>query len=253
MAIRRIGQVMVDLGYITEEQLQILLEEQKEHHNELLGQLAITMGLISDDQLVQALAEHLNIPAIALADAQIRPEVIGVITPTMADVYKIIPIELKDNVLTLVMAEPQKLQVIDELRGLLGYQISPAISSEGEINKALTKYYAAAASESMEQLLEDIKQDDALKDVILSSGDDAAIDLTTAEAMAESAPVRKLLNMVLLMAIRDRASDIHFEPFEDEFKIRVRADGALYEMVPPPKHLAMALTTRIKVMANLDC
>ncbi|MBR6435631.1 MAG: type II/IV secretion system protein, partial [Thermoguttaceae bacterium] len=78
------------------------------------------------------------------------------------------------------------------------------------------------------------------------------IDLTGAQAMAESAPVRKLLNMVLLMAIRDRASDIHFEPFENEFKIRVRADGALYEMVPPPKHLALALTTRIKVMANLD-
>src|SRR5690606_16133959 len=81
---------------------------------------------------------------------------------------------------------------------------------------------------------------------------DGAIDLTSAEALVDSAPVRKLLNMVLLLAIKDHASDIHFEPFEDEFRIRIKADGVLYEMVPPPRHLAFAITTRIKVMANLD-
>ena len=81
---------------------------------------------------------------------------------------------------------------------------------------------------------------------------DGPVDLTSVEAMADSAPVRKLLNMVLLMAIRDHASDLHFEPFEDEFRIRIKADGVLYEMVPPPRHLAFAITTRIKVMANLD-
>ena len=79
---------------------------------------------------------------------------------------------------------------------------------------------------------------------------DGPIDLTGAEALADSAPVRKLLNMVLLLAIKDHASDIHFEPFEDEFRIRIKADGVLYEMVPPPRHLAFAITTRIKVMAN---
>jgi type IV pilus assembly protein PilB len=78
------------------------------------------------------------------------------------------------------------------------------------------------------------------------------VDLAGAEALADSAPVRKLLNMVLLLAIKDHASDLHFEPFEDEFRIRIKADGVLYEMVPPPRHLAFAITTRIKVMANLD-
>ncbi len=84
------------------------------------------------------------------------------------------------------------------------------------------------------------------------AGNEGPIDLTSVEALADSAPVRKLLNMVLLLAIKDHASDLHFEPFEDEFRIRIKADGVLYEMVPPPRHLAFAITTRIKVMANLD-
>ena len=253
MAIKRIGQVMIDHGFITPEQLDILLEKQKEHRHELIGQLAISMGLITDDQLVEVLADHLNVPAYNLAETDIRAEVIAIITPTMADVYKIIPVSLEGNVLTIVMAQPQQLQVIDELRTLLGYDIRPAVASEADINKAYAKYYEAATTDTMELVLADIEQDAELNKAIQAANSmDETIDLTGAQAMAESAPVRKLLNMVLLMAIRDRASDIHFEPFENEFKIRVRADGALYEMVPPPKHLAMALTTRIKVMANLD-
>ncbi|MBR5711146.1 MAG: Flp pilus assembly complex ATPase component TadA [Thermoguttaceae bacterium] len=253
MAIKRIGQVMIDHGFITPEQLDILLEKQKEHRHELIGQLAISMGLITDEQLVEVLADHLNVPAYNLAETDIRAEVIAIITPTMADVYKIIPVSLEGNVLTIVMAQPQQLQVIDELRTLLGYDIRPAVASEADINKAYAKYYEAATTDTMELVLADIEQDAELNKAIQAANSmDETIDLTGAQAMAESAPVRKLLNMVLLMAIRDRASDIHFEPFENEFKIRVRADGALYEMVPPPKHLAMALTTRIKVMANLD-
>ncbi len=253
MAIKRIGQVMIDHGFITPEQLDILLEKQKEHRHELIGQLAISMGLISDEQLVEVLADHLNVPAYNLAETDIQAEVIAIITPTMADVYKIIPVSLEGNVLTIVMAQPQQLQVIDELRTLLGYDIRPAVASEADINKAYAKYYEAATTDTMELVLADIEQDAELNKAIQAANSmDETIDLTGAQAMAESAPVRKLLNMVLLMAIRDRASDIHFEPFENEFKIRVRADGALYEMVPPPKHLALALTTRIKVMANLD-
>ena len=253
MAIKRIGQVMIDHGFITPEQLDILLEKQKEHRHELIGQLAISMGLITDEQLVEVLADHLNVPAYNLAETDIRAEVIGIITPTQADVYKIIPVSLEGNVLTVVMAQPQQLQVVDELRTQLGYDIRPAVASESDINKAYAKYYEAATTDSMDQLLVDIEQDEELNKAIQAANSlDETIDLTGAQAMAESAPVRKLLNMVLLMAIRDRASDIHFEPFENEFKIRVRADGALYEMVPPPKHLALALTTRIKVMANLD-
>jgi type IV pilus assembly protein PilB len=125
------------------------------------------------------------------------------------------------------------------------------VATEAEIQKAIEKHYSSA-SDSVESLVDDLEQDDELAAAAAAAGREGATDLTSVEALAESAPVRKLLNMVLLLAIRDGASDIHFEPFETEFRIRLKADGVLQEMVPPPKHLAFAITTRIKVMANLD-
>src|SRR5690606_22812372 len=111
--------------------------------------------------------------------------------------------------------------------------------------------YYDSDSESVEKLVAELAGDEELKAAI-SMLENEKFNLTDMEALADSAPVRKLLNMVLLLAIKDQASDIHFEPFEDEFRIRIKAEGVLYEMVPPPRHLAFAITTRIKVMANLD-
>ena len=117
--------------------------------------------------------------------------------------------------------------------------------------KALERYYAVGG-ESVESLISDMEDDASLAKAAEAMEKDGPLDLTSVEALADSAPVRKLLNMVFLLAIKDHASDMHFEPFENEFKIRIRADGVLYEMVPPPRHLAFAITTRIKVMADLD-
>ena len=125
------------------------------------------------------------------------------------------------------------------------------VATERDIQKALQRYYATG-SESVESIVADLEADEELAAAAEAVSGEGPIDLTSAEALADSAPVRKLLNMVLLLAIKDHASDLHFEPFEDEFRIRIKADGVLYEMVPPPRHLAFAITTRIKVMANLD-
>ena len=125
------------------------------------------------------------------------------------------------------------------------------MTTEREIKQAMDRYYNAAG-ESVESIIADLEDDEDLLKQAEALAGDGPIDLTGAEALADSAPVRKLLNMVLLLAIKDHASDVHFEPFEDEFRIRIKADGVLYEMVPPPRHLAFAITTRIKVMANLD-
>jgi len=250
MAIRRIGQILVDLGFISEQQLELLLEEQQQHKGELLGQIAIRMGLINDDQLAQALAEQFNLQIIQLNDVVVPPEVLNRITEPMAQLYKIVPVSFQDNTLTIAMCEPQKLSVIDELRSFLGYDIRPVVTTERQINRALERYYSG--SESVEKIIEDLERDEELSKAAESLAGDGVVDLASVEALAESAPVRKLLNMVLLMAIKDHASDLHFEPFENEFRIRIRADGVLYELVPPPRHLAFAITTRIKVMANLD-
>ncbi len=251
MAIRRIGQVLVDLGFITEEQLEVLLEEQEQRPGELLGQIAMGMGFVSDEQLAQSLAEQLGLQVLSLGDAAVPQEVLDHVTEPMAQLYKIIPVDFEDDTLTIAMCEPQKLSVVDELRSFLGYDIRVMVATEQDIIKGLDRYYAVG-SESVETLIADMEDNEDLAKAAAKLAAEGTFDITQAEELADSAPVRKLLNMVLLLAIKDHASDLHFEPFENEFKIRIRADGVLYEMVPPPRHLAFAITTRIKVMANLD-
>ena len=251
MALRRIGQILVDLGYLTEEQVDIVLEEQQHRPGELFGRIAVELGFCTQEQVAQALAEQMGLPLVRLRDMTIPPEVLSQVTEPMAQLYRIIPIAFKDNTLTVAMCEPQKLSVIDELRSFLGYEIRPVVATEKDIQEALDRYYSSG-TESVESIIEQLEKDPQLQRAAAELDEEGPIDITSAEALAESAPVRKLLNMILLLAIKDHSSDVHFEPFENEFKIRLRGDGVLYEMVPPPRHLAMALVTRIKVLANLD-
>jgi type IV pilus assembly protein PilB len=251
MAIRRIGQILVDLGFLPQDRLPMLLEEQQQRPGEMLGQIAVSLNLVTDDQLAQALAEQMGMQVVSFGDTVIPPEVLTKITEPMAQLYRIVPLNFEDNTLTIAMCDPQKLSIIDELRSFLGYDIKAMVCTEKELLKALERYYSVSG-ESVETLIANMEQDASLAAAVEAAEKTSTVDLTSVEALADSAPVRKLLNMVLLMAIKDRASDLHFEPFEQEFKIRIRADGVLYEMVPPPRHLAFAITTRIKVMADLD-
>ncbi|KKL27650.1 hypothetical protein LCGC14_2383020, partial [marine sediment metagenome] len=197
MAIRRIGQVLVDLGFISEEQLETLLEEQQQRPGEMIGQIAIGIGLINDDQLAQALAEQMGMQVISLADVVIPPEVLGHVTEPMAQLYRIIPISFKDDTLTIAMCDPQKLSIIDELRSFLGYDIRAVVATERDLLKALDRYYAVGG-ESVETLIANMEEDADLMSTARAIEEAEALDLTSVEALADSAPVRKLLNMVLL-------------------------------------------------------
>jgi type IV pilus assembly protein PilB len=250
MAQRRIGQILVDLGYVSDEQLELLLEEQHQRPGQMLGQVAQDMGLINDEQLAQALAEQLHLRVVTLGDLHIEPKVLAMVTEPMAQMYRIVPTEFDGHTLTVAMCDPQNLAVQDELRTFLGYNIRVVVATEPAMLQALERYYGEN-TESVESIVTQMEEDAELAAAAAQVAGNS-VDLTSVEALADSAPVRKLLNMVLLLAIKDHASDLHFEPFEDEFRIRIKADGVLYEMVPPPRHLAFAITTRIKVMANLD-
>ncbi|MEC7597806.1 MAG: ATPase, T2SS/T4P/T4SS family, partial [Planctomycetota bacterium] len=251
MAARRIGQIFVDLGFITDEQLDMLVEEQSQNPGRLIGRIAMEMGLLDEDQLAQALAEQMNLQIIDLEGLDISDEVLEEVSDAMAQLYKVVPLRLSDGVLTVATCEPQNLSMEDELRRFLGYDIRLLIAIESQINKTIDRYYSEE-QETLEKILEELENDTDLKKAAQELSGDGPINLTDVAKLADSAPVRKLLNMVLLLAIKDHASDIHFEPFEDEFRIRIKSDGVLYEMVPPPRHLAFAITTRVKVMANLD-
>ncbi|MDV6033667.1 MAG: pilus assembly protein PilB [Phycisphaera sp. RhM] len=250
MAQRRIGQILVDLGFLTDEQRDIVLEEQEQQPGALFGKVAEDMQLITEDQLVQGLAEQMSMQTISLEEIQLEPELVEKLTETMAQLYRVVPIRFEGNQLTVATCDPQNLSVQDELRTFLGYDIEVLVATERDINTTIGRYYDSE-SESVEKLVAELAEDEELKAAV-SALESEKFNITDAEALADSAPVRKLLNMVLLLAIKDHASDIHLEPFEDEFRIRIKAEGVLYEMVPPPRHLAFAITTRIKVMANLD-
>jgi len=251
MALRRLGQIFVDLGFITDDQLEMLVEEQSQNPGQKIGRVAEDMGLVSDDELIQALGEQFGLQTVDIEGVTPPVEARESISDAMASLYRVIPLQLNDNVLTLATCDPQNLSMQDELRRFLGYEIRLLVASEGQILKGIDKFFNAEA-ESIEKIINDLENDDDLKRATEALNSDGPINLSDVNELVESAPVRKLLNMVLLLAIKDHASDIHFEPFEDEFRIRIKADGVLFEMVPPPRHLAFAITTRIKVMANLN-
>lgn len=251
MAVRKLGQILVDLGFIADEQLEMLLEEQNQHPGQLIGKIAEDMGLITDDQLVQGLAEQFNMQTVDIEGFVPPDDARNQVTDAMAQLYRVIPLQLNEGVLTLATCDPQNLSMQDELRRFIGHEIRMLVATENQILKSIDKYYNSE-NESIESIIEELQNDDQLRAAAEQLASDGPINLGDVTELVDSAPVRKLLNMVLLLAIKDHASDIHFEPFEDEFRIRIKADGVLFEMVPPPKHLAFAITTRIKVMANLD-
>ncbi|MEZ6132068.1 MAG: ATPase, T2SS/T4P/T4SS family [Planctomycetaceae bacterium] len=244
MAQRKLGQILIDLGYLTDDQLWDVLEEQKQSSG-LLGQVAVRMGMVTDAQVTEALAEQWGMPVINLAETNIPPAVLELVPQTMAEIYKIMPVSLRNDVLTVAMADPQNVAALDDLRNFLGNEVRGAVSSLADVEEAIARYYADR-DESIEDVIGELLTDDDRDTTV------RGYDLSSEEELSDAAPIKKLLNMVILLAIRDQASDIHFEPFEDEFKIRVKADGILYEMVPPPRHLANAIVSRIKVMSNLD-
>jgi type IV pilus assembly protein PilB len=244
---RRIGQVMVDLGFIDEDQLWEILDEAKSS-NQLTGQVAIARGLITEEQLLGALAEQHGLKLVNLEEMKPTAEALQMVPETMASVYKIVPLSVKDKVLTIAMGDPSNLAAIDDLRNLLGIpEVVVQLAAPKIIADALTKIYAGK-EESIIDIIQALESDSELG----PRGRESSIDLESLMELQDAAPVRKLINMVFLLAIKDHSSDIHFEPFEDEYKMRYRCDGTLYEMVPPPRHLAMAIASRIKVMANLD-
>ena len=248
---RRIGTIMVDMGYLDEDSLWKILEEQNRSGNELLGKIAVRMGLAKEEQVLKALGEQLGMKVIKLNDITIPAEMTELVGESMATAYKVVPLSQnkKDKSVTVVMAEPQNPSTIDSLRLFLGVDVKGAVASEADVMAAIERLYARH-HESIQDVVKQIEQDKGLAQ--LANRNPNTIDLEAIEEMAEAAPVRKLLNMVLLLAIKDKASDIHFEPFEEEYKMRYRVDGILYELVPPPRHLAPAIASRIKVMANLD-
>jgi len=247
---RPLEQLLVEMGIISHEQLGQALDLVQQRDDLTIKDAIVALDFATEQQILDALADRFGLRTVDLAGfGEIAPEVIAKVSPAVAENYKIVPISEEDGELLVAMGDPFNVNALEDLRFLLDQPIRGLIANPEQVKALYEKYYANE-SESVESLLAEIESEQG--GLELPSETSETIDLESIEEMAEAAPVRRLLNLVLLQAIKDRASDIHFEPFEDEFKIRYRIDGVLYEMVPPPKHLALAITSRIKVMSNLD-
>ena len=248
-AVRKpIGQILKEMRLVTESQIQEALAIQKQSGG-ALGAILVSLNYVTEQEVLTALGIQAGMEVVDLDTFEVSEENIARVAPSIASVYRVIPIRFDNNALTVAMADPLNVKTLDDLRFLLDCDVKGAVSNEPAVARALDRYYAGV-QESVESLLAQL--DDGTMASMENIGASESIDLQTLEEMADAAPVRKLLNYVLLVAIRDKAADIHFEPFEDEYKIRYRIDGVLYEMVPPPKQLALAISSRIKVMADLD-
>jgi type IV pilus assembly protein PilB len=248
---RSLGRILTKMGVLTRDKVHECLKIQQEQGNKKkLGEILLELGLVGDEELGIALAGQRGMEYVKLDADEIPSDVIAYVPAEMARTYRIVPIEYDKarNELTIVLDKADNFRATDDLSVLMGFSINAKVTDPASLEKALNKYYVGK-EESINELIGEIEDDSTLTEF---RGRDASIDLEELKELAESNPVKKLLNLVLLQAIRDKASDIHFEPFENEYKMRYRIDGVLYEMVPPPKHIAVALSSRIKVMAELD-
>ncbi len=250
---RTLGRILIKMGILTREKVHECLKNQKQSPEGIkIGQIFLELGLVTEKQLQIALAAQKGMEYVALGDIDIPPSVIEKVPSQMAKTYHVVPVEYdeKQNELKVVLDNPDNFRATDDLSTLMGFKVTAKIADREALEAALNKYYSATEEKNgINSLIGEIEKDGFLAEF---DGRDQSIDLDELKELSESNPVKKLLNLVLMQAIRDKASDIHFEPFENEYKMRYRIDGVLYEMIPPPRHIAAALSSRIKVMANLD-
>ena len=250
---RTLGRILIKMGVLTREKVHECLRLQKQRGGTVqMGQIFLELGLIDEKQLQIALSAQRGVEYIKLDGVDIPPNVIEKVPAQMAKTYRIVPIEYypDENRLVVVLDSPDNFRATDDLSTLMGCAVSAKITDSDALENALSKYYETEEDKkNINELIGEIQGDRFLTEF---EGRDQSIDLDELQQLSESNPVKKLLNLVLLQAIRDKASDVHFEPFENEYKMRYRIDGVLYEMVPPPKHIAAAISSRIKVMADLD-
>ena len=247
---RPLGRILMKMGKVTRAQVSEALELQKKKRGPL-GRLLVELGYVEEKDVHLALAAQVGMESINLANIDIEKNVVDLIPSQMAHSYRIVPTEYdrETNTLGVALDSPDNFHATDDLKTLMGFNVIARIATGDDMNEALNRFYPEEQAETITELINEIGED---VDLAKFEGRGESIDLDELKEMAASNPVKKLVNLVLLQAIRDKASDVHFEPFEDEFKMRYRIDGVLFEMIPPPKHVAMAIASRIKVMANLD-
>jgi type IV pilus assembly protein PilB len=258
---KRLGEMLVDEGIISEEQLQEALHEQKIKGGRL-EKILISQGYVTQDVIMAFVGTQLGIPHVSLTEiGDIPNDVVFSVPESIAINHCLIPIVKKDKKLTVAMADPLNVFAIDDIKMMTGFEVEPAIASETEIKAIQAKYFGAAAGAGgggggggeaggdMQEIINSMGGGDNLE-VMEEKQED--MDISKLEAAGEDAPVVRLVNLILTEAVRANASDIHVEPYEKSLRCRYRIDGVLHEVQSPPRSLSAAISSRIKIMSSLD-
>src|SRR5213593_2384361 len=247
---RRLGDLLVADGLLSAEQLKKALAEQK-GSPEKIGSVLIRLNLINEDQLIGFLSRQYGVPSITLAQLDIDQDVLKLVPAPIARKYEVIPVRKMGNSLALAMADPTNVFALDDISFMTNLQVLPLVASQTSIKKAVDRNYESK-TEAISSVLSDMQTDLSNVEVVEEGEEGAKVDVFELKESADEAPVVKLVNMVLVDAIQKGASDIHFETYEKVFRIRLRMDGVLHEMLSPPKRLESAILSRLKIMSNLD-
>jgi len=241
----RLGDLLVKANLITEEQLRKALQQQDSSGGRL-GSNLVKLGYVSEDDITSFLSKQYGVPSINLSHFEIDPTVIKLVPAEVAQKHQVIPLNRTGAVLTVAMADPSNIFAIDDIKFMTGFKVETVVASETSIKNSINRYYDSAG------LVQDIIKDFDDKQVQAGDVEEEDINVAELQQATEDAPVVKLVNLILTEAIKKGASDIHIEPYEKAFRVRYRIDGVLYEVMTPPMKLRAALTSRVKIMAQLD-
>ncbi len=245
---KRLGDILIEEHLLAPEQLQQALSEQRRTGQPLVA-ILINSGLVSEEDIVITLSEQLGIPHLRVESYDIPDEVLAEVPEGIARRYHLIPVAKTGKSLTIAMSDPLNIVAIDDVRMLTGYEVETVVSLDSEIKKTIDRYYGGKQGEA--DNFADILKDAQADNVTVVEGKEE-IDISHLKKEVEQAPVIRLVNLILLNAIKQGASDIHIEPFEKDVRLRYRIDGMLREVQSPPKSLQAAVVSRIKVVSELD-
>ncbi|WP_396207387.1 GspE/PulE family protein [Gemmatimonas sp.] len=248
-AAERIGDIMLREGLLTKESLAKALQEQANNPGQRLGLTVVKMGLVPETEVVRMLARQYRMPAVDLSRFEVDPRLLKLIPADLASKHTVLPLKREGRQLTVALADPTAMTVVEDLKFITRYDIVPVLAGEFSMRAAIEKHYEANEIQ-MQALLQDIAAED--DDVEVLDNPDENTDASILAAQVDEAPVVKLINAILVDAVSKGASDIHFECFEHELRVRYRIDGALLEVMKPPMKMRAALISRFKIMASLN-
>ncbi len=251
---KKLGELLVKAGLITQEQLETAMSVQNKDGGRL-GHTLIKLKYVSEDEITQFLSKQYGVPAINLAKLNIDGSVVKLVPSDVAQKYEVLPVSRQGATLTLAMVDPTNVFAMDDIKFMTGYNVEPVVASEMAVKEAIVRYYGSNTALELKQIMDDLQEqeEEELEDPDLEViEEEDELDVNTLQDSSAEAPVVKLVNIMLTDAVRKGASDIHVEPYEKEFRVRYRIDGMLHEVMTPPLRMRDAIISRLKILAKLD-